>query len=119
MKERAQELLEEGKRLWKTGNWKGAMAKLQESMEEERLKEAKKFLVVFEMLKEYEIKEISAFSHFTYLRSQTYSCGGVSPTVYEFQHDKAGMEFVLIPGGKFKMGSNEWFNSQPVHWVYH
>jgi len=42
---------------------------------------------------------------FTYLRKGTYSCGGVTKTVHEYKHEKTGMEFVLIPGGTFMMGS--------------
>jgi len=42
---------------------------------------------------------------FTYLRTATHSCGGVTNTVKEYRHDQTGMEFVLVPGGTFMMGS--------------
>jgi len=42
---------------------------------------------------------------FTYLRTVTYTCGGVTNTVKEYRHNQTGMEFVLIPGGTFMMGS--------------
>ncbi len=42
---------------------------------------------------------------FTYLRKATYSCMGITNTVHEYQHELTGMEFVLIPGGTFMMGS--------------
>ncbi len=49
--------------------------------------------------------EAPAYPGFTYLRTQTYSCGGVTNTVKEYRHDQTGLEFVLIPGGTFMMGS--------------
>ena len=42
---------------------------------------------------------------FVYLRSKTYSCGINSNSVEEYRHLATGMEFVLIPGGTFFMGS--------------
>jgi len=42
---------------------------------------------------------------FTYLKSAAYSCGGITKTVQEYKHNATGMEFVLIPGGTFTMGS--------------
>ncbi len=41
----------------------------------------------------------------TFLRLHRYTCGGSSNEMLEFKHDKTGMEFVLIPGGTFVMGS--------------
>jgi len=46
-----------------------------------------------------------SYPGFTYLRTQTYFCGGVTNTVKEYRHDRSGLEFVLIPGGTFTMGS--------------
>ncbi len=45
------------------------------------------------------------YAGFTYLRTATYSCGDVTNTVKEYRHDQTGLEFVLIPGGKFMIGS--------------
>ncbi len=42
---------------------------------------------------------------FRYLRETTYSCWEITKTVKEYIHDQTGMEFVLIPGGTFAMGS--------------
>ena len=41
---------------------------------------------------------------FRYLRTKTYTCGKITRTVKEYLHLKTGMEFVLVPGGKFMMG---------------
>ena len=54
---------------------------------------------------EEKVTSNSPYPGFTYLRTATYSCGGVTNTVQEFRHEKTGMEFVLIPGGTFTMGS--------------
>ena len=55
---------------------------------------------------------------FTYVRTATYSCGGRSYTVKEYRHEKTGMEFVLIPGGSFQMGSTDGKSDEkPVHEV--
>ena len=54
----------------------------------------------------------------SYLRTETYSCGGQTHTVKEYRHDKTGLEFVLIPGGSFAMGSNDGDSDEkPVHEV--
>jgi formylglycine-generating enzyme required for sulfatase activity len=37
--------------------------------------------------------------------------------VKEYRHNQTGMEFVLIPGGTFEMGDNEWSYSKPIHTV--
>lgn len=60
-------------------------------------------------------KLLSVPKGFTYLRTETYTCGGVTNKVKEYRHNATGLEFVLIPGGTFQMGSYEWKNSQPVH----
>ena len=55
---------------------------------------------------------------FRYLRTRTYSCGGKTHTVKEYRHEKTGLEFVLIPGGSFRMGSTDGGNDEkPVHEV--
>jgi len=42
---------------------------------------------------------------FEYLREETFSCGGKTNTVKIYRHGKTGLEFVLVPGGTFWMGS--------------
>jgi formylglycine-generating enzyme required for sulfatase activity len=60
----------------------------------------------------------SGLEGFTYLREATYTCGGQSHTVKEYRHNQTGMEFVLIPGGTFEMGSNDGESDEkPVHTV--
>ena len=55
---------------------------------------------------------------FSYSCTQTYSCGGQTHTVHEYRHDQTGMEFVLIPGGSFMMGSdNGRGDEKPCHQV--
>ena len=61
-----------------------------------------------------QLKEKALFD-FTYLRTQTYSCGGQTHTVKEYRHKKTGMEFVLIPGDSFMMGAKD--IAEPVHKV--
>ena len=57
-------------------------------------------------------------SGFSYLRTRTYSCGGQTNTVKEYRHEKTGLEFVLLPGGSFKMGSSDGeSNEKPVRQV--
>lgn len=57
-------------------------------------------------------------SGFTFLRNATYTCNDITHTVAEYRHDQTGMEFVLIPGGKFLMGSNDGaMDERPVHEV--
>jgi len=47
------------------------------------------------------------FSGFTYLRVERFSAGGVSHWMSIWLHGKTGLEFALLPGGKFQMGSPE------------
>jgi formylglycine-generating enzyme required for sulfatase activity len=54
---------------------------------------------------------------FTYLHERTYTYGGQSHTVKEYRHNQTGMGFVLIPGGTFQMGDNEWHWAKPMHTV--
>ena len=42
---------------------------------------------------------------FTYIREETFSCGGRSNLIKIYRHDRTGLEFVLVPGGEFTMGS--------------
>ncbi len=58
------------------------------------------------------------FEGFTFLRVATYTCNTITKTVEEYLHEKTGLEFVLIPGGTFLMGSeNGYPNEKPVHQV--
>lgn len=43
---------------------------------------------------------------FSFLRHETHSCGGVTQTVRIYMHERTGLEFVLVPGGAFMMGSS-------------
>lgn len=43
---------------------------------------------------------------FAYLGKQTFACGGITKEVMIYLHKKTGLEFVLIPGGRFYMGSS-------------
>ena len=55
---------------------------------------------------------------FIFLGEETYNCGKISNTVKEYLHKKTSLEFVLIPAGKFLMGSDIGDkDEQPVHWV--
>ncbi|MFH1231952.1 MAG: formylglycine-generating enzyme family protein [Planctomycetota bacterium] len=41
---------------------------------------------------------------------------GTNPQNYkEYRHEATGMVFVLIPGGRFKMGSDEYDDEKPIH----
>jgi len=44
---------------------------------------------------------------FALLRLETFSCGGQTHEVAVYRHAKTAMEFVLVPGGTFVMGSND------------
>jgi formylglycine-generating enzyme required for sulfatase activity len=44
---------------------------------------------------------------FALLRLETFSCGGQTHEVAIYKHAKTEMEFVLVPGGTFVMGSDE------------
>ena len=48
--------------------------------------------------------ESKSYNGFIYLGKKTYSCGKITKTVEEYRHKETGMEFVLIPGGKFWHG---------------
>ncbi len=45
------------------------------------------------------------FSGFTFQRVERFSAGGVSHWISIWLHRETGLEFVLLPGGKFQMGS--------------
>lgn len=45
------------------------------------------------------------FSGFTRQRVERFSAGAVSHWVSIWSHDRTGLEFVLVPGGSFQMGS--------------
>jgi formylglycine-generating enzyme required for sulfatase activity len=42
---------------------------------------------------------------FALLRLETFSCGGQTREVAIYSHERTGLEFVLVPGGTFVMGS--------------
>jgi len=42
---------------------------------------------------------------FEFLKEEAFSCSGQTNTVKIYRHEKTGLEFVLIPGGSFQMGS--------------
>lgn len=46
------------------------------------------------------------FSGFTYQHVERFSAGGVSHWMSIWLHRKTGLEFVLLPGGRFQMGSS-------------
>ena len=48
-------------------------------------------------------KELSGFS---YQRVERFSAGGVSHWISIWSHGKTLLEFALVPGGKFQMGSS-------------
>ncbi len=53
-------------------------------------------------------EKTESFIHvFSYLGSNRYSAGGKSYLVKEYKHNLTGIDFVLIPGGSFLMGSND------------
>lgn len=55
---------------------------------------------------------------FSFLREATYSCGEQTHTVKEYSHNETGMEFVLISGGTFMMGSESGYSDEkPVRKV--
>lgn len=65
---------------------------------------------------------ITTTDAFTYLHKETFSCGGQRHTVEIYRHEKTGLEFVLVPGGSFEMGSNSgedgrYGDEAPVHRV--
>jgi len=55
---------------------------------------------------------------FTFIKKETFSCGRETHAVGIYLHEKTGLEFVLVPGGSFEMGSNSGdYYEQPVHRV--
>jgi len=59
---------------------------------------------------------------FKYRRDESFSCGGQTNTVEIYCHDRTGLEFVLVPGGSFMMGSpsgepGRYDNEGPMHRV--
>lgn len=47
------------------------------------------------------------FAAFTYARVEHFAAGGASHWISIWVHDRTGLEFVLLPGGTFRMGSPE------------
>jgi len=55
---------------------------------------------------------------FEFLKEETFSCGGQTNNVKIFRHEQTGLEFVLIPGGRFQMGSDSGRSDEkPAHSV--
>ncbi len=52
-----------------------------------------------------EVRWPHEFSGFTYERVERFSAGGVSHWIAIWSHGMTGLEFALVPGGKFQMGS--------------
>jgi len=61
------------------------------------------------------------FSGFSYQKVERFSAGGASHWISIWVHERTGLEFVLLPGGKFRMGSpTEELDRQDdelQHWV--
>lgn len=86
----------------------------QKTIEEIRFKEAMKALE----RKEEKAKAILVkIPGFQYLRKASYSCGSQTNKVEEYCHEKTGMVFVLLLGGTFDMGSENYENEKPIHKV--
>lgn len=62
-------------------------------------------------------KSFSPPDVFFYMQTETYFAGNQSHTVKQYQHKPTGIEFILIPGGSFMMGSEDSQNQKPVHQV--
>lgn len=54
----------------------------------------------------------SRVSGFSFVKLESVSCGGRQNEMAVFRQDKCGLEFVLVPGGGFTMGSPD---SEPGH----
>jgi sulfatase modifying factor 1 len=54
-----------------------------------------------------EVRWANELSGFDYKRVEHFSAGGVSNWMSIWTHGKTGLEFVLVPGGTFQMGSPE------------
>jgi serine/threonine protein kinase len=52
---------------------------------------------------------------FVYVRTTIYGAGETTSKVHEYKHEASGIEFALVPGGSFAMGSNDRPASKPVH----
>ncbi len=62
--------------------------------------------------------EIINIPTFAYQKTTTYSTESQTYEVKEFLHEKTEIEFVLIPGGSFLMGSTNYSSEKPKHKVY-
>jgi formylglycine-generating enzyme required for sulfatase activity len=49
-------------------------------------------------------KKLDLPEGFSFLREETFRCGGNANTLRVYLHEKTGLEFVLIPGGTYTMG---------------
>jgi len=88
---------------------------------EEATEECKKALDTFPdheeasgLVNKFESLKIKSFA---FDRKETFACGGQKNTVKIYCHEKTGLEFVLVPGGSFDMGSNSDDTEKPVHHV--
>lgn len=59
----------------------------------------------------------SSYPGFSFARDESFSCEDETHTMKIYQHHRTGLEFVLIPGGSFMMGSEESSIEKPVHSV--
>lgn len=59
-----------------------------------------------------------ALSGFTFVGERSYTCGEITNVVAEYRHGRTDVEFVLVPGGTFDMGSDSGDKDEtPVHEV--
>jgi formylglycine-generating enzyme required for sulfatase activity/serine/threonine protein kinase len=54
---------------------------------------------------------------YQFIRTERYECGEISHRIAQFKHKKTGILLHLIPGGRFKMGSDMTTEEQPVREV--
>lgn len=51
--------------------------------------------------------------------TKTYECAGISHRLAQFRHKQTEYPMILVPGGRFRMGSNEGFaDEEPIHTVH-
>ena len=65
--------------------------------------------------------QANAVAGFTYVKTQQFTCGKQSHWMVIVKDNTYGIEFVLIPGGSYRMGDIQSLgvsNERPVHWVH-